>query len=250
MVLLFFLEVCLTKSRGITRARYFHCCFSLGFAWYELSGARKVVNTANDALKKADELKKKVKETTDDPADSAANTVNYLRSATATLIPGSAPFLSKIFDQVEQISKEHGEDVKKIFEDTYKDFEKLSKEGGLDSQTASKAVDILQKRVQQLQELAGNVSGDAYEKLISENPKLKDQISEQYNKVKEIVDKAKEKKPEAQKLLKETTSELVNIFKDNGASKETVEKAKELLKKKAEEAKKLGEEVSKDSKKK
>lgn len=221
-----------------------------GFAWYHFSGTRQVVKTASDALNKAEELKKKVKETAKDPADSAANTVNYLRSATATLIPGSAPFLGKIFDQIEQISKEHGDDVKKIFEDTYKDFEKLSKEGGLDPQTASKAVEILQKRVQQLQELAGNAGGDAYEKLISEHPKLKDQISEQYNKVKEVVEKAKEKKPEAQKFLKETTSELVNIFKENGASKESVEKAKELLKKKAEEAKKLGEEVSKDAKKK
>lgn len=224
--------------------------FILGFAWYHFSGTRQVVNTASDALKKAEELKKKVKDSASDSADSAANTVNYLRSATATLIPGSAPFLGKVFDQVEQISKEHGDEVKKIFEDTYKDFEKLGKEGSLDPQTASKAVDILQKRVQQLQELAGNIGGDAYEKLISENPKLKDQISEQYNKVKEVVEKAKEKKPEAQKFLKETTSELVKIFKDNGATKESVEKAKDLLKKKAEEAKKLGEEVSKDSKKK
>jgi gas vesicle protein len=189
-----------------------------------------------------------VKETAGDSADSAANTVNYLRSATATLIPGSAPFLGKVFDQIEQISKEHGDDVKKIFDETYKDFEKLAKEGGLDSQTASKAVDILQKRVKELQELAGAAGGDAYNKLISENPKLKDQISEQYDKLKEVVEKAKEKKPEAQKLLKDTSSELAQIFKDNGVSKEAVQKAQDLLKKKAEEAKKLGEDLAKEAK--
>ncbi len=189
-----------------------------------------------------------MKETAGDSADSAANTVNYLRSATATLIPGSAPFLGKVFDQIEQISKEHGDDVKKIFDETYKDFEKLAKEGGLDSQTASKAVDILQKRVKELQELAGAAGGDAYNKLISENPKLKDQISEQYDKLKEVVEKAKEKKPEAQKLLKDTSSELAQIFKDNGVSKEAVQKAQDLLKKKAEEAKKLGEDLAKEAK--
>jgi len=189
-----------------------------------------------------------VKETAGDSADSAANTVNYLRSATATLIPGSAPFLGKVFDQIEQISKEHGDDVKKIFDETYKDFEKLAKEGGLDSQTASKTVDILQKRVKELQELAGAAGGDAYNKLISENPKLKDQIAEQYDKLKEVVEKAKEKKPEAQKLLKDTSSELAQIFKDNGVSKEAVQKAQDLLKKKAEEAKKLGEDLAKEAK--
>ncbi len=190
-----------------------------------------------------------MKDTAGDSADSAANTVNYLRSASATLIPGSAPFLGKVFDQIEQISKEHGDDVKKIFDETYKDFEKLAKEGGLDSQTASKAVDILQKRVQELQQLAGEVGGDAYNKLVSENPKLKDQISEQYNKLKEVIEKAKEKKPEAQNLLKDTSSELAKIFKENGVSEKTVKQAQELLKKKAEEAKKLGEDVAKDAKK-
>jgi ABC-type transporter Mla subunit MlaD len=231
--------------------------FIIGFAWYHFSGTRQVVNTARDALNKAKELKDKVKDKAGDPADSAASTVNYLRSATATLIPGSAPFLGKVFDQIEQISKEHGDDVKKIFDETYKDFEKLAKEGGLDPQTASKAVDILQKRVKELQELAGDVAGDvaggagggdAYNKLVSENPKLKDQISEQYDKLKEVIEKAKEKKPEAQKLLKETSSELAQIFKDKGVTKDTVKEAQELLKKKAEEAKKLGEEVTKDAK--
>ena len=209
-----------------------------------------MVNTARDALNKAQELKNKVKDAASDPADSAANTINYLRSATATLIPASAPFLGKVFDQIEQISKEHGDEVKKVFDDIYHDFEKLSKEGGLDSQTATKAVEVLQKRVKELQDLATSVGGDAYSKLISENPKLKGQISEQYDKLKEIVELAKEKKPEVQSLLKDTSSELAKIFKDNGMSEKTVKQAQELLKKKAEEAKKLGEEVVKDAKKK
>lgn len=219
-----------------------------GFAWYHFSGTRQVVNAARDTVSKAQELKDKVKDAAGDAAGSAATTVTYLRSATATLIPGSAPFLGKIFDQIEQISKEHGDDVKKIFDETYKDFEKLAKQGGVDAQTASKAVEILQKRVQELQELAASAGGDVYNKLVSENPKLKEQISEQYDKLKEAVEKAKEKKPEAEKLLKETSSELVKIFKDSGVSKESVQKAQELLKKKAEEAKKLGEEVAKDAK--
>jgi len=219
-----------------------------GFAWYHFSGTRQVVNTARGALNKAQELKDKVKDSASDPAGSAASTVTYLRSATATLIPGSAPFLGKVFDQIEQISKEHGDEAKKIFDETYKDFEKLAKGGSLDAQTASKAIEILQKRVQELQELAGAVGGDAYTKLVADNPKLKDQISEPYDKLKEVVGKAKEKKPEAEKLLKETSSELVKIFKDGGVSKESVQKAQDLLKKKGEEAKKLGEEVAKDAK--
>jgi len=217
----------------------------IGFAWYQLSGTRQVVNTAQEGIKKAQELKEKVK----DQAGDSAETVKYLRSASATLIPGSAPFLGKVFDEIEQITKDHGDEVKKVFEETYNDFEKLAKEGGLDPKTAGKAVDILQKRVKQIQDLAGDVGGDAFNKLVSDNPELRDKVSDQYKNLKDAVEKAKDKKPEAKKLLQETGAELANIFKDNGVSKQTIKQAQDLLKKKSEEAKKLLENVTKEAKK-
>jgi len=212
-----------------------------GFAWYHFSGTRQVVNVAQEGMKQAQELKEKVK----DKAGDAAGTVNYLRSATATLIPGSAPFLGKVFDQIEKVSEEHGDEVKKIFDETYKDFEKLAKQGGLDSQTASKAVDILQKRVKEIQDLAGDVGGDVYEKFLADNPQMKDKFSDQYKNLKEIAEKAKDKSPEIQKIFKDVPNEVVKIAQKNGMSKESVKEAQDLLKKKTEEAKKLFDEVSK-----
>ncbi|CAF1065294.1 unnamed protein product [Adineta ricciae] len=217
-----------------------------GLAWYQFSGTRQLVNTAQEGVKQAEKLKETVKDKTGDSAE----TLKYLRSASATLIPGSAPFLGRIFDQVEEITKEHGDEVKKVFEETYNDFEKLSKEGGLDPKTAGKAVDILQKRVKQIQDLAGDVGGDAFNKLVSENAELRDKVSEQYKNLKDVAEKAKDKKPEVKKLIKETGTELVNIFKDNNVNKQTIKQAQDLLKKKAEEAKKLVEDVAKDAKKK
>jgi len=180
-----------------------------------------------------------------DKAGNSTETVKYLRSTSAALIPGSAPFLSKIFDQIEEISKEHGDEVKKVFEETHNDFEKLAKEGGFDPQTANKALDIFHKRVKQIQELAGDVGGDAFNKLLSENPELRDKVSDQYKNLKDLVQKAKEKKPEIQKLVKETGIELANIFKDGDFSKKNIQKAQDLLKKKGEEAKKLAEDTKK-----
>ncbi len=211
--------------------------YILGFAWYHFSGTRQLVNTAQDGVKKAQELKETVKDKASDPNE----TLKYLRSASTSLIPGSAPFLGKVFDQIEEISNEHGDEVKNIFEETYNDLEKLSKEGGLDPQTGSKAVDILQKRVKQIQDLAG----DAFQKLISENPPLRDKVSDQYKNLTDVIKKAKDKKPEAQKLLQETSSELANIFKDGDFGKKNIQKAQDLLKKKGEEAKKLIEDVQK-----
>ncbi|CAF1154127.1 unnamed protein product [Adineta steineri] len=212
-----------------------------GFAWYHFSGTRQVVNTARDGVKKAEELKEKIKDKAGDPAE----TVKYLRSASAALIPGSAPFLGKIFDQVEHITKEHGDEVKKVFEETYGDFEKLAKEGSLDPKTAGKAVDILQKRVKQIQELAGDAGSEAFNKIISENPELRDKVADQYKNLKEVIEKAKDKKPEAQKLLKETGTELAKIFTENGVSKQSIKQAQDLLKKKGEEAKKLVDDAKK-----
>jgi len=221
-----------------------------GFAWYQFSGTREVISTAQDAAKKAQELKEKVKKA-GESAENVDETLKYLRSASAAFIPGSAPFLGKIFDQIEEVSKEHGDEVKKVFQETYDDFEKLTKkEGHLDPKTASKAVEILQKRVKQIQEIAGDVGGDAFNKLLSDNPELRDKISDPYKSLKEMTEKAKDKKPEVQKLLKETGSELVNIFKDGDISKNNIKKAQELLKKKGEEAKKLVEDASKEAKKK
>lgn len=215
--------------------------FFLGYAWYHFSGTREVVSTAQVAAKKAKELKETVK----DKAGDSGETLKYLRSTSAALIPGSAPFLGKIFDQIEQVSQEHGDEVKKVFEETNNDFEKLAKEGSLDPKTASKAVDILQKRVKQIQELAGDAGSDAINKIISENPELRDKVSDQYKNLKDLTEKAKDKKPEVQKLVKETGSELVNIFKDGDFSKKNIQKAQDLLKKKAEEGKKLVEDVKK-----
>ena len=215
--------------------------------WHGINsvGTRQVVSTAQEGVKIAQELKDKLKKA-GESVENAGETVKYLRSASAALIPGSAPFLGKIFDQVEEISKEHGDEVKKVFEETYSDLEKLVKSGSLDPKTASKAVDILQKRVKQIQDLAGNIGGDAFNKLVSENPELRDKVSDQYKSLKDGLEKAKDKKPEVQKLLKETGAELVNIFKDDGVNKNTIKKAQELLKKKGEEGKKLVEDTKKN----
>lgn len=220
-----------------------------GYAWYCLSGTRKVVVAARSALDSAENLQKKVKQVTDNPGNSAAVTIEYLRSATTTLIPGSAAFLEPIFKQIEQISKEHGDQVKKIFEETYKDLEELGKNATLDSQTALKAVEILQKRVKQLQDLATDVKSDFYNQLVTENPKLKDQIAENYNKLKELIEKGKEKKPEVENIFKEASNELMQHFKKNGINEKSIKAAQELLKAKAEEVKHLLEDISKDIKK-
>ena len=214
----------------------------VGFAWYHFSGTRQLVSTAQEGIKQAQVLKETVK----DKAGDSAETLKYLRSASATLIPGSAPFLGKVFDQIEEISNEHGDEVKKIFQETYDDFEKLAKHGGLDPKTASKTVEILQKRVKQIQDLAGEAGGDVYNKLFSENAELRDKTSEQYKNLKDLVSKAKEKKPEVQKLLKDTGAELTNIFKSGDFGKKNIDKAQKLLKEKAEEAKKLVENVKKN----
>ena len=214
----------------------------LGFAWYQFSGTRELLNTAQAGVKKAQELKDTVKEKGNNPSE----TLKYLRSASATLIPGSAPFLGKIFDQIEEISNEHGDDVKKIFQETYDDFEKLAKDGSLNPQTASKAVEILQKRVKEIQDLAGDAGGDVFNKLFSENAELRDKTSEQYKSFKDLASKAKEKKPEVQKLLKDTGAELTNLFKSGDFGKKNIDKAQKLLKDKAEEAKKLVESVKKN----
>lgn len=214
----------------------------LGFAWYHFSGNRELVNTAQAGAKKAQELKETVKDKGSNPNE----TLNYLRSASASLIPGSAPFLGKVFDQIEEVANEHGDDVKKVFQETYDDFEKLAKDGSLNPQTATKAIDILQKRVKEIQDLAGDAGADVYNKLFSESAELRDKTSEQYKNLKDLANKAKDKKPEVQKLLKDTGAELANIFKSGDFGKKNIDKAQKLLKEKCEEAKKLIESVKKN----
>lgn len=182
-----------------------------------MSGTRQVVDTApTDA--------KKPKDNTTDPG--------------LTLASDSSPVLGKIFDQVEELAKEHGDDVKKIFQETYSDLQKLAKQGTLDS---TQAVDIIQKHVQEFQVIADT----AFNKLLSENTELRNRISKSYDEFESIVQKAKEKKPEAEQLLKETTNELVDLFKTGDFSEKNVQKALDILKKKRDEAKKLAESVTK-----
>ncbi len=46
-----------------------------------------------------------------DKADDSAETPKYFHSPGTTLIPGLAPFVDKVFDQIEEITKEQDDKV-------------------------------------------------------------------------------------------------------------------------------------------
>ncbi|CAF4880632.1 unnamed protein product, partial [Rotaria magnacalcarata] len=67
-----------------------------------------------------------------------------------------------------------GVDIPYVYINThpYEDLEKLAKHGVMNSQTVSTTVEILHKCFKEFLELTGKVTGDTYDKLISDIPKF------------------------------------------------------------------------------
>lgn len=91
------------------------------------------------------------------------------RSYAAT-IPGAAGAVDASFDQLEKLAEQHGEKVKEVIQQTYKDVQKAT-ESGQDAGT--QIVHALSAAVGRVQKLVGEEGGQAFDAAFS---KLKDKF--------------------------------------------------------------------------
>jgi ElaB/YqjD/DUF883 family membrane-anchored ribosome-binding protein len=149
-----------------------------------------------------------------------------------------APYLAYIpgaqmaFDEIDSIADSHGDELDAILSDAYGDLKDVLDKGGLDKQTAMAVADIAKRLARDLKDL----SMDAGEKLLEENPKLKAAMECPVLQLKEL---GRSYGPEAQKIVDETYKQVKEIV-NKGLSPEALDEASKLVEEKSAQIKEMG----------
>lgn len=208
--------------------------FLLGYTWYHFSGAKKLIQTANQTQKYYNEAKKTVAQKTPDP-DEAFGWLRDTAKNYASWIPGAKPYVDQVFDDLEEIKRKHGKEFNEIVSDAYKDLREATKKGGLDVNTAVKIRDILQEQFKRLYELAGESAED----ILDNHPEIKEKVGGSLDQLKEM---GNTYGPQAKEEIDRTWQQVKDII-SSGVNPETVMKIQRLAQEKREKLQKLGDEA-------
>ncbi|KAF8250980.1 hypothetical protein K440DRAFT_616622 [Wilcoxina mikolae CBS 423.85] len=198
-----------------------------GYTWYHFSGTKKVVQTARSTLDKIETAKTTI--TTSTP--NRNEIVSFLRSNFGpylSFIPGA----TATFDELDSLAESHGDELNNVLSEAYNDLKATLEKGGFDAPTAKKIGEIAKRLGEQLKELGKDMG----QKVLNDNPKLKEQIGGGMDKLKELGDAYG---PEAKKVVDETYKEVEELFQQ-GVSPQGIYKATQVVQEKTQQVKDLG----------
>ncbi|OKL58325.1 hypothetical protein UA08_06399 [Talaromyces atroroseus] len=208
--------------------------FVTGYTWYHFSGAKTLVKTSKAAQAYAEQAKQKIAQNTPEP-DEAFRWLRDTLKGYAVFIPGARGYVDTTFDNLEKIRNDHEKEFDEIVTDAYNELSHLLKKEGFNTASATKALQILQKNVGRLFDLAGN----AAENILDNNPQLKEKVGGSFDQLKQMGDTYG---PQATEEVNRTYQQISSIIQ-RGASMESVEEIKNLIQEKKEKLQKLGDEA-------
>jgi hypothetical protein len=208
--------------------------FLVGYTWYHFSGAKTLVNTSKQTQAYLDQAKQTIAEKAPEPNEAFQWMRDTVKSY-AVLIPGARGYIDTAFDDLDKIRNDHGKEFDEIVKNAYNELSDISKKEGLNTQSASKALTVLQKYMKQLFDLAGDAAGNVLEN----HPQLKEKVGGSYDQLKEM---GEAYGPQAKEEVNKTWQQISDIVK-RGASVESANEIKNLIQEKKEKLEKLGDEA-------
>ncbi|KIJ36918.1 hypothetical protein M422DRAFT_33975 [Sphaerobolus stellatus SS14] len=206
------------------------------YAWYHLSGTKKVVETAKSTIETAQQAKQKIQEATPSPTEA----LNLLRSATKTFAP--FPGVDKVFDELEKTADKHGERIAKIATTMYNDVaEALS--SGDPKQVGERVLKAIQKSASEVQSLTSDVGSDVFGPMLEKSPELKRVLGTSYDHMKGMADKYG---PEAQRIASDTANQASKIL-SQGVNAASLKDVSNLIQQKSKEIQELASKTSSDA---
>ncbi|PKS11121.1 hypothetical protein jhhlp_002882 [Lomentospora prolificans] len=193
---------------------------------------RAINKGAREATLKYQEATKKLQQTTADGDQAIAYIKEYCFSYLGW-IPGARPLIDSAFQDIDELRKNHGDEVNHIVSDAYKQFQTLSK-GGFTMETASEAIKILTDVSKKLSDLAG----DAFADILDNHPQAKEKLGGSVDQLKKM---GAEYGPEAKEQVDKTFKQVKEIM-GGGFSAANLDKARKIIEEKVEAVRKLGDE--------
>lgn len=132
--------------------------FLVGYAWYYFSRARKLVNTAKEAKAYLAQTKQRITQKAPEPNEALSWLKDTLKGH-VSFIPGARGYVDLVFDDLEQIQRDHGEEFDEIVLNAYRELREFTANEGVNAISASKALHILRRNSKRLFDLAGDAAG-------------------------------------------------------------------------------------------
>ncbi|KAK5143062.1 hypothetical protein LTR32_004735 [Rachicladosporium monterosium] len=207
------------------------------YVWYQASGMASAAKTAKQAKSYVDSATNQLKSTFKDITPDANESIQFLHETAnkyARWLPGGKQYVDKVFEDLEIIRKNHGDEVDNIVREAYGELRDVSKQG-MNLQTMSQSWDVLSKHLQRLAGLAG----DAAQDIMKNHPQLKEKFGGSFDNLKQLGDQLG---PEAKKQVDETWKQVSDILKE-GFSFSSGEKIYQLVQDKQQQIRKLGDQA-------
>jgi hypothetical protein len=208
--------------------------FLSGYTWYHFSGIKTLVNTSKQTQAYIDQAKQTIAQKTPEPNEA----FQWLRSTVksyAVFIPGARGYIDTAFDDLDKIRNDHGKEFDEVVKNAYTELSDLAKKETMSVDSASKAMDVLQKYAKQLFDLAG----DATENVLDNHPEFKEKIGGSFDQLKEM---GNAYGPQAKEEINRTWQQISSIVQ-RGASADSVAEVKNLIQEKKTKLEKLGDEA-------
>ena len=211
-----------------------------GYAWYHFSGTKQTVQTANAAH----DYYQKTKASIAEKAPKNPNEIlDFLRTVTkqyAAILPGASKYVDETFDAIDHLHDTHGEEFERVLQATYDDVTDVLKEvkdkglQGMDAATAGKLMNIVTKRVSEMNELGKKVGGDAVGKLEQRFPQVASTLGASWGELKGLAERSG---PEAKKLVDDTVKQIQDIMSNSKNTPDALNRARKLAQEKAQQVK-------------
>ncbi|KAJ5663600.1 hypothetical protein N7507_004331 [Penicillium longicatenatum] len=208
--------------------------FVTGYTWYYFSGAKTLVDTSKQTQAYIDQAKQKVAQKTPEPNEAFRWLRDTVKSY-AVFIPGARSYVDTAFDDLDKIRKDHGQEFDEVVKNAYNELNSLLTKEGLNTDSAAKALGVLQKHARQLFDLAG----DAAENVLDNHPEIKEKVGGGFEDLKEMGDAYG---PKAKEEVNRTWQQISSIVQ-RGASVDSAEEIKNLIQEKKTKLEKLGDEA-------
>lgn len=177
------------------------------YTYYHFSGAKKAVDSAKSAHQYFTQAKASIKENAPKNPNEVIEFLRKIAHSQLSFIPGASSYVDATLDSLDELHEAHGDEVNNILSGLYDELQTILKddESGADVQTGMKVMDVIRKRIGELNGLAKKAGKDAWGKFEEKNPQIAQVLGSRYYEFKEIAENGG---PEAKKLFEDVSSQV------------------------------------------
>jgi len=200
-----------------------------GYTWYHFSGIKSIVDSTKRARQYLVETAQSYRQKQTNQA------LTHLRNTAksyAAPIPGAGILVDGVFDAIEPIVHAHAEEAASIVSAAYQEVRAViqAQGGAKDAQTAVLVLDVVRRRIGDLQVVGGKAGGDALRPILEKFPNAQERLAGGLEELKSLASMG----PAAAKVVSETQEQVKRMLSNN-ASKEGLDRAQDLIQQRAKE---------------